>query len=119
MRSKLVAISLLVATAALAASARATTYSYLPIRYKRTLQLFKGFVAQNEQECNVGREVVIHKQGHGNVGSTLSDSDSKWRIRLPGEYGKFFATVKKVTLDDGDTCLSDKSVTLLIRRHPH
>ncbi len=97
--------------------------SRVSIRFNDARAVFKGAV-RSASKCERLREVVLRRVREGRdpiVGRDNTNREGKWRVRLPGANGRFYAKVLKRAFQQGETrvvCQAGRSRTITARTAP-
>lgn len=95
--------------------------SRISIRFNEDRSVFKGAV-RSVARCERARNVVLRRVRDGRdpvVGKDVTSRTGKWKIRLPGADGRFYAKALKKTIAQGDAvCRPARSKTIRARSAP-
>ncbi|MDQ4064567.1 MAG: hypothetical protein M3161_00795 [Actinomycetota bacterium] len=97
--------------------------SRISIRFDVESSVFLGTV-RSATKCERLRDVVLRRVREGRdpiVGQDVTNRRGKWKVRLPGANGRFYAQVIKRAFQQGDTrvvCRADRSRTISARAVP-
>jgi len=82
----------------------------------KSANAFQGKVTSNKNKCVPDRKVILFRKSSGgdkNLGSDLTSSDGKWKVKRTVSNGKYYAKVTKVTVGNV-VCAAAKTDTLQI-----
>ncbi len=83
-------------------------YPQIEIRYKSSVNSFRGDLFSDEEECNVGRRIILRRIERARrpiVGRTTTKSDRTWAITINDAEGRYRAEAHRRTIrfDGGET----------------